>query len=174
MPVPVSYSLNPSGSLPLALSSNDFQRRANYGLSYSKAGIYSWHLLHYLGEDVIDDIMHKYYSNWKFKHPHPSDYFNLIKQRSFGKPIAYLIKKKDFWKYEFVVNQDVLIPRPDTEILIEQVLELTKNKNKLNFLDIGVSQLYKDSEIIPHESLINFKEQFGAKTMIRKVMKLKL
>ena len=33
---------------PLALSSNDFQRRANYGLSYSKAGIYSWHLLHYL------------------------------------------------------------------------------------------------------------------------------
>ena len=65
---------------PLALSSNDFQRRANYGLSYSKAGIYSWHLLHYLGEDVIDDIMHKYYFNWKFKHPHPSDYFNLIKQ----------------------------------------------------------------------------------------------
>ena len=47
-------------------------------------------------------------------------------------------------------------------------------KNKLNFLDIGVSQLYKNSEIIPHESLINFKEQFGAKTMIRKVMKLKL
>ena len=67
------------------------------------------------------------------------DNFNtLINQRANGKPVAYLIKKKDFWKYEFVVNQDVLIPRPDTEILVEKVLKLTKNKNKLNLLDIGV------------------------------------
>ena len=66
-------------------------------------------------------------------------YFNsLISQRAVGKPIAYLLKKKDFWKYEFFVNKDVLIPRPDTEILVEQVLRLTKNKNKLNLLDIGV------------------------------------
>ena len=61
------------------------------------------------------------------------DTFNsLINQRAKGKPVAYLIKKKDFWKYEFVVNQDVLIPRPDTEILVEKILELTKNKNKIN------------------------------------------
>ena len=67
------------------------------------------------------------------------DTFNsLINQRAKGKPVAYLIKKKDFWKYEFVVNQDVLIPRPDTEILVEKILELTKNKNKLNLLDIGI------------------------------------
>ena len=44
----------------------------------------------------------------------------------------------------------------------------------LHYLDIGVSQLYKNNQIIPHDSLINFKEQFGAKAMIRKVMKLKL
>ena len=67
------------------------------------------------------------------------DNFNtLINQRANGKPVAYLIKKKDFWKYEFVVNQDVLIPRPDTEILVEKALELTKNKHKLNILDIGI------------------------------------
>ena len=67
------------------------------------------------------------------------DSFNtLINQRANGKPVAYLIKKKDFWKYEFAVNQDVLIPRPDTEILVEKVLKLVKNKNKLNILDIGV------------------------------------
>ena len=66
------------------------------------------------------------------------DNFNsLINQRAKGKPIAYLIKKKEIWRYEFVVNQDVLIPRPDTEILVEKVLKLTKNKNKLNLLDIG-------------------------------------
>ena len=47
-------------------------------------------------------------------------------------------------------------------------------KNKLRFLDIGVSQLYEGNKIIPHDSLINFKEQFGAQTMIRKVMELTL
>ena len=47
-------------------------------------------------------------------------------------------------------------------------------KNKIKFLDIGVSQLYKNNQIIPHDSLINFKEQFGSQAMIRKVMKLKL
>ena len=63
---------------------------------------------------------------------------DLVNQRSKGKPIAYLLKKKEFWKNEFVVDRNVLIPRPDTEILVEQVLELTKNKNKLNLLDVGV------------------------------------
>tara|TARA_B100000575_G_scaffold202783_1_gene164405 strand:+ start:334 stop:1173 length:840 start_codon:yes stop_codon:yes gene_type:complete len=67
------------------------------------------------------------------------DYFdNLIQERAKSKPIAQIIKKKDFWKYEFIVNNDVLIPRPDTEILIEQVLKLTKNKNRLQILDIGM------------------------------------
>ena len=63
---------------------------------------------------------------------------DLVNQRSKGKPIAYLLKKKEFWKNEFVVDRNVLIPRPDTEILVEQSLELTKNKNKLNLLDVGV------------------------------------
>ena len=64
-------------------------------------------------------------------------FMDLIKQRSVGKPIAYLIGKKDFWKYEFELNTEVLVPRPDTEIIIEEVLKMTKNKNKLNILDIG-------------------------------------
>ena len=46
--------------------------------------------------------------------------------------------KKEFWKYEFDVTKDVLIPRPDTEIVIEQTLKLTKNKSRLKILDIGV------------------------------------
>ena len=67
------------------------------------------------------------------------DYFNeLIHQRASGKPIAYLVKKKYFWKYQFTVNRDVLIPRPDTEVLIEEVLKLTKNKDNLNLLDVGI------------------------------------
>ena len=63
---------------------------------------------------------------------------NLIQERAKSKPIAQIIKKKDFWKYEFIVNNNVLIPRPDTEILIEQALKLVKNKNRLQILDIGI------------------------------------
>mgnify|MGYP001254450311 CR=1 FL=1 len=62
----------------------------------------------------------------------------LVKQRSLGKPVAYLLGKKFFWKDEFKVNNDVLIPRPDTEIIVEQVLKITKNKSNLRILDIGV------------------------------------
>ena len=62
----------------------------------------------------------------------------LIKKRSNRKPIAYLINKKFFWKYEFLVTEDILIPRPDTELLIELALKITRNKNRINILDIGI------------------------------------
>ena len=66
------------------------------------------------------------------------DHFqNMVSQRKDGKPMAYLINKKFFWKYEFFVNKHVLIPRPDTEIIIEQVLKIYKSKKNINFLDIG-------------------------------------
>ena len=62
----------------------------------------------------------------------------LIFKRSLGKPVAYLTGKKDFWKYNFVISEQTLIPRPDTEILIENILKITKHKTKLNILDIGI------------------------------------
>ena len=66
------------------------------------------------------------------------NYKKLIHERSIRKPIAYLLNKKYFWKSEFYVNKNTLIPRPDTEIIIEQILKVTKNKNYLRILDIGV------------------------------------
>jgi release factor glutamine methyltransferase len=67
------------------------------------------------------------------------DHFKkLIKERANRKPIAYLLNKKDFWESEFYVNKNTLIPRPDTEVVIEEILRLTKYKTKLNILDIGV------------------------------------
>ena len=65
-------------------------------------------------------------------------FFNLIQQRSLGKPIAYLTNKKYFWDTEFYVTNDTLIPRPDTELIVENVLKLTKQKNKINILEIGI------------------------------------
>ena len=62
---------------------------------------------------------------------------NLIERRKKGEPIAYLINKKEFWKDEFFVNKDVLIPRPDSELIIEQVLKINSKDNQLQILDIG-------------------------------------
>ena len=62
---------------------------------------------------------------------------SLIERRKKGEPIAYLINKKEFWKDEFFVNKDVLIPRPDTEIIIEQVLKTYSKNVQLQLLDIG-------------------------------------
>ena len=63
---------------------------------------------------------------------------DLINERSKKKPVAYLTNKKFFWNSEFFVTLDTLIPRPDTELIIEQILKITKHKNKLNILDVGV------------------------------------
>jgi release factor glutamine methyltransferase len=67
------------------------------------------------------------------------EYFKkLVLERATRKPIAYLLNKKLFWKNEFYVNKNTLIPRPDTEIIIEQILKVVKHKNYLKILDIGV------------------------------------
>ena len=66
------------------------------------------------------------------------DNFNTFIERSKkGEPIAYLTNKKEFWKDEFYVNKDVLIPRPDTELIIEQVLKIYTKESQLQVLDIG-------------------------------------
>jgi len=62
---------------------------------------------------------------------------NLIERRKKGEPVAYLINKKEFWNSEFFVNKDVLIPRPDTELIIEQVIKRYSKNSQLQVLDIG-------------------------------------
>ena len=69
---------------------------------------------------------------------HLNTFQKLIEKRSIGKPIAYLTNKKFFWNSEFIVSDDTLIPRPDTELVIEKVLDLTKQRKHLNILEIGV------------------------------------
>jgi len=67
-----------------------------------------------------------------------SYFYHLIKKRSSGQPVAYITNKKFFWNSEFCVTNDTLIPRPDTELIVENILNLTKQKNKINILDIGI------------------------------------
>ena len=66
------------------------------------------------------------------------DTFNkLVERRKKREPIAYILKQKDFWKSTFYVDRNVLIPRPDTEILIEEILYNYSKNQKLSVLDIG-------------------------------------
>ena len=69
---------------------------------------------------------------------HYKKFKNLISQRSTRKPIAYLVGKKDFWKYEFYISDAALIPRPETETIIEETLRIFRHKTKLNVLEIGI------------------------------------
>ena len=67
-----------------------------------------------------------------------NNFYKLIESRSLGNPIAYLTNKKFFWNSEFFITNDTLIPRPDTELIVENSLRVTKYKNKINILEIGV------------------------------------
>ena len=62
---------------------------------------------------------------------------SLVERRKKGEPIAYLIKEKEFWKQNFYIDSNVLIPRPDTELLVEETLKLFNINSKLSLLDIG-------------------------------------
>ena len=75
--------------------------------------------------------------NYKLNINQLKSFKKLLRNRSYGKPIAYILGNKDFWNYEFEISKDVLIPRPDTEIIVEQVLKITKNKSRCSVLDIG-------------------------------------
>ncbi len=81
----------------------------------------------YLIVNSKNELNNKQYLNFR----------KLISNRLKGKPVAYLIGSKSFWKYDFDLNSNVLIPRPDTELIIEQVLEIYKNKKRINFLEVG-------------------------------------
>ena len=76
-------------------------------------------------------------SNEELKEENIKLFNYLLKRRKKGEPIAYLINKKEFWKQNFYINQNVLIPRPDTELLVEETLKLFNVNSKLNILDIG-------------------------------------
>ncbi|MBX2847909.1 MAG: peptide chain release factor N(5)-glutamine methyltransferase [Acidiferrobacterales bacterium] len=68
---------------------------------------------------------------------HVTDFYLLIEQRQQGQPIAYITGHKEFWSMDLKVNESVLIPRPDTEILVEQALSLIPSDSAVQILDLG-------------------------------------
>jgi release factor glutamine methyltransferase len=65
-------------------------------------------------------------------------YFSLIDRRKKNEPIAYITNNKYFWRDKFITNKNVLIPRPDSEHLVEETLRLIQKKHAKRILDVGV------------------------------------
>jgi len=63
----------------------------------------------------------------------------LINRRLRWEPVAYIIGRKNFWTFSLEVNKDVLIPRPDTEVIVEEILNIAKKtvSTRIKILDIG-------------------------------------
>lgn len=63
-------------------------------------------------------------------------YMEFLKKVENGIPLQYITNKQNFMGIEFYVDENVLIPQPDTEILVEEVMEIIKNEHKKNVLDL--------------------------------------
>ena len=83
-------------------------------------------------ELILSKVLNKKLDRKNFK-----KYKNLIFRRKKNEPIAHIFQNKEFWKYNFIVNGNVLIPRPETEIIVEEVLKLTSYNSSKFFLDVG-------------------------------------
>ncbi len=91
-------------------------------------------LAHVIGKDRV----------WLFTHPErilapvqEKNFSALVARRLRGEPLAYLTGTREFFKHRFSVNQYTLIPRPETELLVERVLELTDPDQPFQLLDMG-------------------------------------
>ena len=91
-------------------------------------------LCHVLGVDKAYLIVH---DERVLNSDEQAEFQTLIEHRVSGAPIAYIIGKKDFWDLEFIVTPSVLIPRPETEHLIEAALDWIKEKEPVDAVDIG-------------------------------------
>ncbi|MDZ4163895.1 MAG: peptide chain release factor N(5)-glutamine methyltransferase [Smithellaceae bacterium] len=65
------------------------------------------------------------------------DFSFWVERRALGEPVAYITGRKEFWSLPFEVNRDVLIPRPETEILVEETLKEAAGREDIRILDLG-------------------------------------
>ena len=100
------------------------------------------------------------------------NYINNVKRLIAGEPLQYITGKQEFMKLNFLVNKNVLIPRQDTEILVQEVIQIANEKSNPIILDlctgsgaiaISLAKYIKNSKIIRNryksESIRNSKEK---------------
>ena len=72
----------------------------------------------------------------KIKPREISNFLKLIDRRSSKEPIAYILEEKEFWSKSFLVSKNTLVPRPETELMVEKIVKIFKKKD-IFILDIG-------------------------------------
>tara|TARA_Y100001935_G_C17238266_1_gene474229 strand:- start:213 stop:1058 length:846 start_codon:yes stop_codon:yes gene_type:complete len=73
----------------------------------------------------------------KINKKHFLKYSSLIYRRLRHEPVAYILNRKEFWSKFFHVTKDTLIPRPETELMVDQLIKIYKNKKNISILDMG-------------------------------------
>lgn len=94
----------------------DIKLRQSYALPAHWVNDWLLHVIDQPAHFLITD------SDYLLSQQQLSEFERGIKQMQAGTPLAYLLGKQEFWSLEFLVNEHTLIPRPDTEVLVEQVL----------------------------------------------------
>ena len=89
-----------------------------YVLNQSRSDLHAW------PERMIDDEV-------------ATQFMNCIQRRLHHEPIAYITEKKEFWSLDLIVNRHTLIPRPETELLIESLLEIIPRHKPIKIADLG-------------------------------------
>ena len=75
--------------------------------------------------------------NNKLNNVHLRKFRNYLLRRKQKEPMAYILGYKHFWKYKFFTNNSVLIPRPDTELIVEETLKYLPLNQSKKILDVG-------------------------------------
>ncbi len=91
-------------------------------------------MAHTLGVDRLWILTHPQY---RVEPKEASRFTSLVHARTLGKPIAYLLGKKEFWGLSLSITPDVLIPRPETELLVETAKTLLPTDRNILFADVG-------------------------------------
>ena len=82
-------------------------------------------------QDLLRNLTQKIHKKYFLK------YSNFIERRSNHEPIAYILNQKEFWSKFFYVTKDTLIPRPETELMVDRLIKKYKNKKNISILDMG-------------------------------------
>ena len=85
----------------------------------------------------VDSMYIRMYLDKELTDEQEKYFLEMIKERLNERPIAYIIGNREFMGLDFFVQEGVLIPRPDTETLVEEIINICNNRTGLNILDIG-------------------------------------
>ena len=85
----------------------------------------------------VDSMYIRMYLDKELREEQEKYFLEMMKDRLNQRPIAYILGNREFMGLDFFVKEGVLIPRPDTETLVEEIINICNNKTGLNILDIG-------------------------------------